>query len=458
MLLNDMQGMRVGVWGFGREGQAVLGALRSRGVTPAAITVHTDAPVSADANVDTALACGYDVGFVSGQAGLDALTQCEIVVRSPGVSIYGDGFKKVVDAGVPVTTGTNLWLGELSPDVTTVAVTGTKGKSTTASLIAHLARAAGADVVLAGNIGTPLLSTSVPVAGSIAVLELSSFQLADLTEGLSLAVVLNVYREHLDWHGNERSYRADKLRIASTELSKQVILNAGEKPLDALAAERPDAIWFGDERGFHIAEDAIVDAVGDDVVAITSIPLTGVHNALNTCAALAACDTLVLRVGDVDAALKGFAALPHRLQTLPTDDGRTWVNDSISTTPESTIAALESFKGRAVTLLVGGYERDQQFDTLCTRISSSTEAIRVVALPATGERIIQQIGGGAMGFGHVSLLKADDLQMAVEIAAEVTPTGGVVLLSPAAPSFGQFRDFEERGNRFTQLAQALTSD
>ena len=458
MLLSELQGLRVGVWGFGREGQAVLSALHSRGVAPTAITIHTDVPIGADATVDDALVYGYDVSFVSGQAGLDALIQCDVVVRSPGVSIYGDAFKQVADAGVSVTTGTNLWLSELSSDVTTVAVTGTKGKSTTASLIAHLARAAGANVVLAGNIGTPLLTTSAPAAGSIAVLELSSFQLADLTEGVSLAVVLNVYREHLDWHGNERSYRADKLRIANTELSKQVILNAGEKPLDALAAQRPDAIWFGDERGFHLSEDAVVDVTGDEVVAITSIPLTGIHNALNTCAALAACGALGLHIGDVDAAFRGFAPLPHRLQTLQTDDGRMWVNDSISTTPESTIAALESFKGRAVTLLVGGYERDQHFDALCKRISSSTEAIRVVALPATGERIIQQIGGGAMGFGHVSLLKADDLQMAVEIAAEVTPTGGVVLLSPAAPSFGQFRDFEERGDRFTQLAQALTSD
>ncbi|MBJ7348120.1 MAG: UDP-N-acetylmuramoyl-L-alanine--D-glutamate ligase [Thermoleophilaceae bacterium] len=458
MLLSDLQGLRVGVWGFGREGQALLGAMRSRGVTPAAITVHTDLPIDGDAAVGDSLTCGYEVSFVSEQTGLDALTQCEVVVRSPGVSIYGDGYKQIVAAGVRLTTGTNLWLAELPSNVTTVAVTGTKGKSTTASLIAHLARAADANVVLAGNIGTPLLATAMPAAGSIAVLELSSFQLADLTERVSLAVVLNVYREHLDWHGDEQTYRSDKLRLADAKLSERVILNAGEPPLETLGAQRPDAIWFGDQRGFHLSDDAIVDSADDEIVAITSIPLTGIHNALNTCAALAACEALGLHIGDVDDELQSFAPLPHRLQTLPTDDGRTWVNDSISTTPESTIAALESFKGRAVTLLVGGFERAQQFDELCKRISSSTEAIRVVGLPATGERIIQQIGGGAMGFGHVSLLKADDLKMAVEIAAEVTPTGGVVLLSPAAPSFGQFRDFEERGDRFTQLAQALTSD
>lgn len=446
MRLADLQGKRVGIWGFGREGRAALAALAQRGVEPEHVVVHSDDPLDAADESAT-------VDFISGPAGVTALAQCDVVIRSPGVSIYNDDLQRLKSGGLAVTTGTNLWLAELPEDVTTVAVTATKGKSTTASLIAHLARAGGADAELSGNIGVPLLARPLPAGGALAVLELSSFQIADLAQRVSLGVLLNVYREHLDWHLTAENYRRDKLRLASTELSEAVVLNALQPELAELAAGRDGVTTFGGSDGFHLTGDQIAGPGGAPLIAFADLTLPGEHNALNVCAALAACDALGLGLENAAAELSSFEPLPHRLETIATADGRTWVNDSISTTPESAVAALESFPGRPITLIVGGFERDQEFDALCMRVAASPEPIRVIGLPDTGQRIVQQIGGGAMGIGHVSLYDAESLEAAVELATEVTPAAGVVLLSPAAPSFGQFRDFEERGARFSELAQ-----
>lgn len=447
MRLAELAGIKVGLWGFGREGRATLAALRSRGIEPAAVVAY-DAQTH---DVEALAFAGPGVELACGPGGLDALATCDVIVRSPGVSIHGEDFVQAT-AGKIVTTGTNLWLAELPEGVTTVAVTGTKGKSTTASLIAHLARAAGERVTLAGNIGVPLLATPVPTPGTIAVMELSSFQVADLHEPVSLAVITNVFREHLDWHVTEDRYRSEKLRLALPSLSQAVVLDAGGGETE-LGTTREGVSWVGSD-GFHVTADGDVAAPNGTVAIVASaLPLPGRHNAQNVAMALAACAALGLTVNKPAKALADFSPLPHRLQPVPTGDSRLWVNDSISTTPESTIAALETYGDREVTLIVGGFERDQQFDGLCRRLASSAKPLRVIGLPDTGERILRQVGGGATGVGHVSLYRAADMEQAVAIAAEMTPAHEVVLLSPAAPSFGQFRDFEERGERFSQLAR-----
>ncbi len=450
MRLADLAGRRVGLWGFGREGRAALAALREHGLPPASVVAYSAAGHDADAKA-AAGTSEFTVELVRGDTGLDALAGCDVIVRSPGVSIHSDRYEQVT-AGKRTTTGTNLWLAECPDGVTTVGVTGTKGKSTTASLIAHLARAAGARVLLAGNIGVPLLATAVPEPGTIAVLELSSFQIADLAEPVTLAVVTNVYREHLDWHVSEQNYRSEKLRLALPALSHALVLDSESSEAE-LGASRENVTWVGPD-GFDLtASGDVIGPDGRGLVPASAMPLPGRHNARNVATALAACHALGLYLADPAAALADFEALPHRLQQLETGDSRLWVNDSISTTPESTIAALDTYGDRDVTLIVGGYERDQDFSELCRRLAASTKPLRVIGLPDTGPRILEQTGGGALGGGHLSLHRADDLAQAVEIAAEVTPAHGVVLLSPAAPSFGAFRDFEERGARFSELAR-----
>jgi UDP-N-acetylmuramoylalanine--D-glutamate ligase len=449
--LAELAGRRVGLWGFGREGRATLAALEERGIEPSAVVAHTDGEHDDDARAAAARVSGFTVTLVQGAEGLVELANCELIVRSPGVSIHRDDYKRIVENRL-ATTGTNLWLAELPEDVRAVGVTGTKGKSTTASLIAHLARAAGAEVTLAGNIGVPLLATPVPAPGSIAVLELSSFQIADLAVPVWLAVVTNVYREHLDWHVTEHNYRSEKLRLALPSMSSRVVLDS-ESDQAQLGATRSGVFWVGPD-GFDVtASGDVIAPDGRGLVTAADMPLVGGHNARNVATALAACHALGLEIADPAAALRDFEPLPHRLQPLETSDSRLWVNDSISTTPESTIAALDTYGDREVTLIVGGFDRDQDFGELCRRVMSSTKPLRVIGVPDTGTRILAQAGGGAMGVGHISLHPASGLEQAVDLAAEVTPAHGVVLLSPAAPSFGAFRDFEERGERFSELAR-----
>ncbi|HEU4656154.1 MAG TPA: UDP-N-acetylmuramoyl-L-alanine--D-glutamate ligase, partial [Capillimicrobium sp.] len=345
MRVSELDGARVGLWGAGREAAAAFRALRA----PAEVVVATDAPVP-----DADRAAFDGARFVAGDGVVAALSACDVVVRSPGISRYRDDVAAVRAAGVALTTGTNLWFAEHAGEPI-VAVTGTKGKSTTASLVHRLALAAGVRAELAGNIGRPLLDLlEVDEAPELWVVELSSYQTADLDRAPSVAVVVNLYREHLDWHGTEERYFADKLRLL--EVGPRVaVLNGRDARLLELAPppERVPRVLFGVDGGFDVREHAVVRD-GRVVVDMAQTALLGEHNALNVAAALAAAEAAGALPADPQAAVAGFAPLPHRLETVAVDGAVTFVDDSISTTPESSVAALRSVTGRPVALLAGG--------------------------------------------------------------------------------------------------------
>ena len=304
-----------------------------------------------------------------------------------------------------------------------IGVTGTKGKSTTATVIAHLLRQVTA-TELAGNIGRPVIELLDTPEGTWVVCELSSYQIADLTIGPEVAVLTNLYREHTDWHGSEEQYRADKLRIF-------------ELP-GVRATVRPP----GDRGGWPL------------VVAPDQIPLRGRHNAENVATAVAAIEAAGLPLPPLPQALEGLTALPHRLQTVHTGEhGTEWIDDSISTTPESAIAALEAFSDLPVVLIAGGSDRGQDYDALGLRLASRAAATHLILLPDTGTRI----AAAAAAHGFLSKLShpARDMGDAIAIAAEVSGPGGVVLMSPAAPSFNAYADFEERGDDFAARAKSV---
>jgi UDP-N-acetylmuramoylalanine--D-glutamate ligase len=347
------------------------------------------------------------------------LAGADVLVRSPGVSIYKPLIQEASRAGTDVTTATALWLAERGGE-RVIGVTGTKGKSTTATVIAHLLRQI-VPVELAGNIGRPVIDLLDLAAETWVVCELSSYQIADLTVGPEVAVLTNLSREHTDWHGSEAQYRADKLRIFDLP--------------GVRAAVRP----LGDRGGWPL------------VVAPEQIPLRGVHNAENVAAAVAAIEAAGFAVPPLPESLTGLEPLPHRLQTVHSDgDGTEWIDDSISTTPESTIAALEAFADRPVVLIAGGSERDQDYDRLGLVLASRAQPTALVLLPDTGPRI--SAVARARGFGEDRMSTAGDMREATRLARGLVPAGGVVLLSPAAPSFNQYANFEERGDDFAALA------
>jgi UDP-N-acetylmuramoylalanine--D-glutamate ligase len=433
MRFSDLAHKRVGVWGAGREA-ASLAAHVAR--LPAELAVvATDAPADA-----SALAPFGAAAAVSGDDILPALRACDVVVRSPGVSIYRDEIVALRAAGVAVATATGLWLAEPHA-APVIGITGTKGKSTTATLIAHLLRASGASVELAGNVGRPVLDLLDAPAPEYYVVELSSYQIADLTRGPELALVTNLYAEHLDWHREEARYRADKLRLVDLPGVRDVVYNGLQPALAHLTG-----LAFGRPDGFHVAADGVRDRERL-VVATADLPLRGAHNALNLAAALTALRALGVELDDVAGRLAGFRGLPHRLELVHAGDGVEWIDDSISTTPESALAAVAAFPDRPVVLIGGGFDRGQDYGGLGATLAA--RGAHVIGLPVTGERLVE--AARRAGSPDDRLRVVADMEAAVAQARAVAAPGAAVLLSPAAPSFGAYADYTARGAHFRAL-------
>jgi UDP-N-acetylmuramoylalanine--D-glutamate ligase len=359
---------------------------------------------------------------------------------------------------VPVTTATALWLAECG-GAGVVGVTGTKGKSTTAALISHLARATGKTVQLAGNIGVPALDLLDCGPVDVTVVELSSYHTADLEIGPEVAVVTNLFKEHTDWHGSEAAYRRDKLRLLGLPGVRVGVINGRDERVMAAVCEGVRAqpayravatIRFGVADGWNVIDGAVCRD-GERLVQISELPLQGEHNALNLCAALTAVEALGITPPKLPDALHGFQSLPHRLEQVAERDGLLWVDDSISTTPESTLAALASFPGRAVVLIGGGQDRGQDYTALGHALALAQAT--VIGVPSTGSRLVAAARDA--GLQAARAIDVMDLRTAVSAAHRAGRRGTVVLLSPAAPSYDHYRDFEQRGQLFRELVEQL---
>ncbi len=376
---------------------------------------------------------------------MPSLATCDVVVRSPGVSVYRDELRELRQRGVHVTTATALWLAEVGGKGV-IGITGTKGKSTTSALAAHLARAGGNTVALAGNIGSPALDLLDGPRSDVAVIELSSYQIADLDVGPEVAVVTNLHREHIDWHGSEQLYHADKLRILQLPGVRATVLNGRDDRLIQAATHAVGSRLYGVPQAWDVTLEGITFE-GRLVAATSDLPLRGPHNALNLCAALTAIEAMDITQPQLPDALRGVAALPHRLEVVTERDGVTWVDDSISTTPESTLAALASFPESDIILLGGGQDRDQDYSAL-GRALAERKAV-VLGLPVTGSRLIAATRHAGMPETH--LVAVEDMEGAVNRAQAIARPGTTVLLSPAAPSYNAYLNFEERAQHFRAL-------
>jgi UDP-N-acetylmuramoylalanine--D-glutamate ligase len=448
---SELDGARIGVWGAGREIRSFAQQL-SRRLPGARIDVAAfDTAPPADVR-ETLMAPAARVVTAADDDVVAALSRCEVVVRSPGVSIHRPEMSALRDAGVPVTTATSLWLSEHG-GAGVIGVTGTKGKSTTAALAFHLARAAGRTARLAGNIGVPALDLLDEERAEVTVLELSSYQTADLETGPEVALVTNLFKEHTDWHGSEQAYREEKLRILGLPAVRVGVINARDERLETvgerIARAGVEVRSFGGRDGWDVTVHG-VSLNGELVVAGSDLPLLGAHNALNLSAALTALEALGVPQPPLPASLDGFQPLSHRLEPVAERAGVLWVNDSISTTPESTLAALASFPGREIVLIAGGQDRGQDYTQLGRALADA--GTTVVGVPTTGPRLLVAArDAGAAGGRTIDAL---DMQAAVAVAGALAREGGVVLLSPAAPSYDSYRNFEERGERFRELVEA----
>ena len=436
MRIAELAGKRVAVWGVGREGRAALTALRAR-LPHLPITVFCAEAEARALQEEDALI----VVTMPPDAG--ALSAFDIVIKSPGISAYRPEILLAQHAGTRFMSGTALWFAE-HPQARVIAVTGTKGKSTLSALIAHLLRALGRKVALAGNIGLPLLELlDPPQLPDWWVVELSSFQTREVA-AVELAVINNLHEEHLDWHGTRERYADDKLALALA--AKTVLVNATLPELRSRLAGHPCRVEFGDVAGWHSNGEAILRG-SERVFDLARSPLPGAHNAMNLCAVLAALEAVGEDAIGAAPAIAAFHPLPHRQQTLGERDGITWIDDSIATTPQATLEALASLRDRRVSVLVGGYERGLDWHAFAERVREAPPWA-IVTMGANGPRIFQMLHETG---GDYRLESGSTLADAVALARAATPAHGVVLLSPGAPSFDQFSDYAERGAEFARL-------
>ena len=341
----------------------------------------------------------------------------DLVIKTPGIS------KRFVTR--PYTTASNLFFAGIGVrGNTVVGVTGSKGKSTTASLIAHLLKVGGKKVSLLGNIGKPMLSALLKptVKGEIFVLELSSYQLEDLEFSPNIAVVTNLFPEHMDYHGGEKNYYEAKKNIFRHQGKDDLLVfNDKNKILKAWAKEATNAVAF-------------VKALP-----VKELPLIGEHNEDNVRAAVTVAQLLGVKESAIKKGVLSFKALPHRLEKVGTFKEVTFYDDAISTTPESTIMALKALKNTD-TIFLGGEDRGYKFAEL-EKTLRKMKVRNVVLFPDTGERMLKSNKG-------FKILRTRSMKEAVKFAFEMTKPGKVALLSCASPSYSLWENFEEKGDEF----------
>jgi UDP-N-acetylmuramoylalanine--D-glutamate ligase len=310
---------------------------------------------------------------------------------------------------------------------------------------------------ICGNIGKPFLDFLHKAPQTeIWVAELSSYQTADLASFPKITVLLNLFPEHFDWHGSLDIYYRDKLRMFEPHKDKFTILNFSDPQSRQLTSGWENITYFNSQATIHVRGTTIYhgnQALGP----VTTGDLVGSHNHSNVCAALTALDAAGFDARTCLEELYDFRGLPHRQKVVGHKNGLTFVDDSISTTPETAMAAIERFNDHPLCLLLGGYDRNQDYRALATLICSRNVRL-VITLPDNGGRIATAIKAAIdrLGAGP-ELYAATDLPTAVKKAITGTPHGGIVLLSPAAASYGTYKDFHERGNAFIKLAGVLAT-
>jgi UDP-N-acetylmuramoyl-L-alanine---L-glutamate ligase len=457
MRLDDLADARVAVWGYGREGRAALAVLRQQ-FPGKKLTLICGAAEAIELNALALSSAETSLEIVTQAPDVAMLSAFDIVIKSPGISPYKSPIPEAERAGVRFTSGTALWFAE-NPKARTICVTGTKGKSTVTALIAHLLRKSGKCVAMAGNIGMPLLELSeTSRKPEWWAIELSSFQTRDLkfaeigTDAITVGVITNLYEEHLDWHGSRQRYVDDKLALAA--VSNVLVANAGQRELISSIRAHPHVVRFGDDNGWHVRGTEIFCA-DHAILPLHAIPLPGLHNAMNVCAAMAAIEAGFQVVGrafdarTIVSHVSSFKVLPHRLQYLGAREGLTYVNDSISTTPYATIEALRSVDANAVTVLVGGFDRGVDWNPFVEYVATHVPHA-VITMGANGNAIATALR--AKRADALIVESVGSLADAVARAREISPTSGAIVLSPGAPSFDQFSDYAERGREFARLA------
>jgi len=444
---------RILILGFGREGVDNFKFLRK--IFPSKILGVGDR----NKNVKYQMSNVKKIKWHLGKNYLKAIKNYDVIIKSPGVPIHLPEVEKAFKEG-KITSQTEIFFSAFAPGKRSyggpsvafgeggencpgkiVGVTGTKGKSTTTSLIYKVLREGGLKVHLVGNIGKPVLNFLFSVTKKdIYVYELSSHQLYNLKKSPYIAILLNIYPEHLDYYKSFKEYISAKTNITSEQNSKDyLIFNSGNRIVNEIAKKSK-------------AKKISINIKNiQKIIKINEIPLKGKFNLLNVGAAIEVGKIFSIPFKKIKIAIKNFKPLPHRLESVGTFKGITFYNDALSTIPETTIAAIDALGKNVQTIVLGGFDRGLDFKDLAKRILKS-KIKNLILFPTTGEKIWKAI----ISLKTKNPFKAflvQNMKDAVKLAFEYTPKGKICLLSCASPSFSIFKDYKEKGNLFKRYVK-----
>jgi UDP-N-acetylmuramoylalanine--D-glutamate ligase len=377
---------------------------------------------------------GLPIEFRLGEHRVEDFTSADLVVTSPAIPPTSEYLLAARQAGVPITTEIRLFL-ERCPAQRIVGVTGTKGKSTTTTLLGLMLRSRFKTWV-GGNIGGSLLDKLPQMSRQdLVVLELSSYMLEHIKAmqwSPHVALATMISSDHLAWHGSAEAYLDAKRNLVRFQTADDVAVLGEDNPDCAAFSKHTKArvIYYGTKgrRPFELK-------------------IAGQHNQLNAQAAFAAAGVFGITWEQAQSAIRDFAGLPHRLELVHESNGVRYYNDSIATIPEAAIAALESFPPHRVIQIVGGYDKHLPIEAMCDALAQHAKA--VLCIGAIGPQVAQQLRAR-----NANVIECGDLENAMKHAREIASAGDVVLLSTGCASYDQFVNFEARGEMFAKLARA----
>ena len=451
MLINELKNKKIMLWGLGAEGQDMLRFLARRGLD-SEVRIYNDSAV--EIGTEFAKYPSY-----SGEEIERLLNEVDIVIKSPGVSLYKDEIIKAKERGVKFTSSTDICLSEIRknhPQSKIIAISGSKGKSTSVSALYHILTVQGKKAVLGGNIGVPLIDL-LDKTFEYLVAEISSYQAADLSVSPHIAMFTNLYFVHDKWHHGHENYCRDKLHLIANQQEGDIcFINGRNAELVRYASEYKDKniVKYNEEDGFHAEGKKLYDG-NTELVDIRDLKLFGDHNLENFAGVFSIINYLGLDVKKAVEALKTFEPLAHRLQNVAVKNGVTFINDSISTAPEAAIGAMKSFDENIV-IISGGEENTQDYTAYAEYIDSHPKVKMAITLFQCGPKIATKLRE-VITRKDVSIIESESLEEAVSVAyfCLMKEGGGVVLFSPTSPSFGKYKNFMERGQHFIDIVNKI---
>ena len=453
LLKSVTNGKKVLLLGYGREGRSSLKLIRE---TCPGLEI-TIADIDADIAEKNPELNADGIKLVCGPGYLNYIDAYDLIIKSPGISLKDHETKVDVRK---ISSQTDFFLKAYSGQI--VGITGTKGKSTTSSLIYHIIKQYTNNTLLAGNIGIPLFDLIPDINPETRIVcELSSHQLEYIWKGPHIAVLLNLFQEHLDHYSSFYDYQMAKLQIGLKQSEGDFFIwNADDQNIQQLSRQqmlisKNLPVYQGEFEGNGIgvsganivlrnmANERILIPIGQES------RLKGAHNLINISVAAAAAALMNIPATAISQGISTFTPLEHRIEFVGTYNNRKFYNDSISTIPEATIAAVNTLE-RVDTIILGGFDRGIDYSMLIEFFSQFEDKKLIFTGPA-GKRILNEFLEKTGN--SENLYFTEDFSQAVNLAVSLTPESGTCLLSPAASSYDSFKNFEERGKYFKSLVK-----